>query len=69
MCITPQAHLGACAYAFPYNVTVDGMYHLRARAVRESFAALDESNPRPRPDRVRNQNANRQQEARDLPPV
>lgn len=35
-------YLGACVYAFPFNLTVDGMVSVRARVFRTGFAALDE---------------------------
>ena len=38
----PSVHLGECAYALPFAVTIPGPYRLYALALRADYAAVDE---------------------------
>lgn len=37
---------GSCTYVFPFNVTIDGTYHLHLVLQRENWAGADETDPR-----------------------
>jgi hypothetical protein len=37
-----QEHLGGCAYAFPFEVTLAGPFRLTVQLLRSNFSALDE---------------------------